>query len=364
MKRYLDRITTSKVFLGVSAALLLYALAGFALAPALLERYLPRYAEEQLGSQVTVGDVRINPFLFRLEVKGFRLEYPPGQPLVGFSRLLVDFQLSSLFRRAWTFADVQVDGLDLNAEVQRDGGLNLAAFMDRLAQRYAAVSSGERPPRRWLLQHAQLREGKLTFSDLAGQTPLRTTFVPINLEVLNLATLPDRHGRYAITAAVPDGGTITWRGDVTLLPMASAGELEVRGVKLATAGAFVRDELRLAEPDGSVDLATRYHFAYGNRQATFGLEDIRAQVSALALRAGGGGDPILALDTIAASGARFDLASRELVVPSIEVANGRAALIQGADGRIPLFESLIPIGKPSRQPGARAPGTQPWKVLV
>ena len=134
------------------------------------------------------------------------------------------------------------------------------------------------------MQHAQLRDGKLTFSDLSGQTPLTTTFVPINLEVLNLATLPDRHGRYAITAAVPDGGTITWQGDVSLLPTASAGELEVKGVKLATVWAFVRDELRLAEP-GSVDLATRYRFAYGNRQATLGLDDIRAQVSALALRA-------------------------------------------------------------------------------
>ena len=364
MKRYLDRITTSKVFLGVIAALLLYALAGFVLAPALLERYLPRYAEEQLGSQVTVGDVRINPFLLRLEVKGFRLEYPPGQPLVGFGRLLVDFQLSSLFRRAWTFADVQVDGLDLNVEVQRDGGLNLAAFMDRLAQRYVAVSSGERPPRRWLLQHAQLREGKLTFSDLSGQTPLTTTFVPINLEVLNLATLPDRHGRYAITAAVPDGGTITWQGDVSLLPTASAGELEVKGVKLATVWAFVRDELRLAEPQGSVDLATRYRFAYGNRQATLGLDDIRAQVSALALRARGGGDPILALDTIATSGARFDLASRELVVPSVELARGRVAVIQGADGRIPLLEGLTPVGRPSREPRAPTPETPPWKVRV
>jgi Domain of Unknown Function (DUF748) len=364
MKRYLERITTSKVFLGVIAGLLLYALAGFGLAPYLLKRYVPTYAQEQLGSRATIADVRINPFLLRLEVKGFRLEYPPGQPLVGVGRLLVDFQLSSLFRRAWTFADVQIDGLDLNVEVQRDGSLNLAAFMDRLAKRYAAVSSGERPPRRWLLQHAQLREGKLTFSDLSAQTPLRTTLVPINLEVLNLATLPDRHGRYAVTAAVPDGGTITWHGDVSLLPMASAGELEVRGVKLATAWAFVRDELRLAEPAGSVDLATRYRFAYGDRQVTLGLEDIRAEVSALALRARGGGDPILALDTIAASGARFDLASRALVVPSIEVADGRVAVIQGADGRVPLLEGLTPIGKPSRESRARAPATQPWKVLV
>jgi hypothetical protein len=364
MKPYLERITTSKVFLGVIAGLLLYALAGFGLAPYLLQRYVPRYAQEQLGSRATIADVRINPFRLRLEVKGFRLEYPPGQLIVGVGRLLVDFQLSSLLRRAWTFADVQIDGLDLNVEVQRDGSLTLAAFMDRLASRYAAVSSGERPPRRWLLQHAQLREGKLTFSDLSGRTPLRTAFEPINLEVLNLATLPDRHGRYALTAAVPDGGTITWHGDVSLLPMASAGELEVRGVKLATAWAFVRDELRLAEPNGRVDFATHYRFAYGNRQATLGLEDIRAQVSALALRASGGGDPILALDTVAASGARFDLASRELVVPSIDVANGRVAVIRDADGRIPLLEGLTPIGKPSRESSAPAPQTQPWKVLV
>jgi hypothetical protein len=364
MKRYLERIATSTVFLGVIAGLLLYALAGFGLAPYLLKRYVPTYAQEQLGTRATIADVRFNPFLLRLEVKGLRLEYPPGQPLVGVGRLLADFQLSSLFRRAWTFADVQIDGLDLNLEVQRDGSLNLAAFMDRLAKRYAAVSSGERPPRRWLLQHAQLRDGRLTFSDLSGQTPLRTAFVPINLEVLNLATLPDRHGRYAITAAVPDGGTITWHGDVSLLPMASAGELEVRGVKLATAWAFVRDELQLAEPSGSVDLATRYRFAYEDRQAALGLEDIRAEVSALALRPRGGGDPILVLDTIAASGARFDLASRALVVPSIEVADGRVAVIRGVDGRIPLLEGLTQIGKPSRESRAPAPATPPWKVFV
>jgi hypothetical protein len=364
MNGYLRRITTSNAFLGVVAVLLLYALAGFGLAPYLLERYVPRYAQEQLGSRTTIGDVRINPFLLRLEVEGFRLEYPSGQPFVGFSRLLVDFQLSSLLRRAWTFADVQVDGLDLNVEVQRDGSLNLAAFMDRLARRYTAVSSGERPPRRWLLQHAQLREAKLAFSDLSGQTPLRTTFVPINLEVLNLTTLPDRHGRYAIMADVPDGGTVTWHGDVSLLPTASAGELEMRGVKLATAWAFVRDELRLAEPDGSVDLTTRYRFGYRDRQATLGLENIRARVSALALRASGGGDPILALDTIEASGARFDLASRELVVPSIEAANGHLTAIQNADGRIPLLESLTPRGKKSREPRTPVPETRPWKVLV
>src|SRR5262245_36009678 len=180
MKQYVTRFPRSKVFLAGITALLLYALAGFVLVPYVLGRYVPRYAQEQLGSHATMGHVSVNPFLLRLEVKGFRLEYPPGQPIVAIDRLLVDFQLSSLFRRAWTFADVQVDGLDLNVEVQPDGSLNFAPVADRLSKRFADVSSGEQPPRRWLLQHAQLRDGKLTFRDRAARTPVSTTFAPIN----------------------------------------------------------------------------------------------------------------------------------------------------------------------------------------
>jgi hypothetical protein len=189
-------------------------------------------------------------------------------------------------------------------------------------------------------------------------------FAPIDLEVLNLATLPDRHGRYTITAAVPDGGTITWHGDVSLLPTASAGELEAQGVKLATAWAFVRDQFRLAAPDGSVDVALRYRFGYRDRQVTLGLEDIRAQVSGLALRARGGGDPVLALDTVATSGGRLDLASRELVVPSIEVTKGSVTVTPEADGRIALLDSFTPIGEPSGVSRPSAPAARPWKVVV
>ena len=214
MKRYLDRITTSKMFLGVIAALLLYALAGFALAPALLERYLPRYAEEQLGSQVTVGDVRINPFLLRLEVKGFRLEYPPGQPLV---RLASSWSTSS--------CPASSAGRGPSRTCRSTGWTSTSRFSatedSTSPHSWTAWPSATWPfprasgPSTVALAARPARDGKLTFSDLSGQTPLTTTFVPINLEVLNLATLPDRHGRYAITAAVPDGGTITWQGDVS-----------------------------------------------------------------------------------------------------------------------------------------------------
>ena len=54
-KEAVKRIATSKVFLTGVTLLLLYALAGFLLAPYLLARYVPRYARDQLGSHATVG---------------------------------------------------------------------------------------------------------------------------------------------------------------------------------------------------------------------------------------------------------------------------------------------------------------------
>src|SRR5262245_49001406 len=323
--KYVKRMATSKVFLGGLAAVLLYALAGFFLAPYLVQRYIPSYAAEQLGAQASIGHVRINPFLLSLAASDFRLEHPPGRPIAAFGRLFVDFQLSSLFRRAWTFADVQVDGLDLDVAVEDDGRLNFAPFFDRLSKRYAVVSSGDTAPRRWLLQPVALREGKVTLSDHSRPDPASTTFAPINLEVRDLTTLPDRHGQYAITAAVPDGGSIAWSGDVSVLPLGSAGELEVKGVKLATGWAFLRDELRVSEPKGSVDFAARYRFARDEGKTVLALEDIRARVSALALGRRDGGEPILSLDTITASEGRFDLAKRELVVPTLELRNGQVA---------------------------------------
>src|SRR5262245_50144802 len=83
--------------------LLAYTLVGFLLVPRLIARYVPAYAKEHLKRRAEIGHVRFNPFLFKLEVQHFRLQEADGRPIVGFDRLFVDFEGTSLFRRAWTF---------------------------------------------------------------------------------------------------------------------------------------------------------------------------------------------------------------------------------------------------------------------
>ena len=102
----------------------LYALLGFLLTPWLIKRYVSHYAEEKLKRKAVVVEVRVNPFLFTFDAKDFVLEEADGRPIFDFGRLFIDFELSSLFRWAWTFADIRIEQPSLHAEIQLDGRLN------------------------------------------------------------------------------------------------------------------------------------------------------------------------------------------------------------------------------------------------
>jgi hypothetical protein len=51
---------------------LVYTLAGFFLVPRLIATYVPRYVQEQLGRRAEIGDVRVNPLLFKIDIRQFR----------------------------------------------------------------------------------------------------------------------------------------------------------------------------------------------------------------------------------------------------------------------------------------------------
>src|SRR5205823_2149358 len=129
------RLTRRRVVvtLAVLAALfLVYTLAGFFLVPRLIATYVPRYAQERLGRRAHIGEVRINPLLFKVDIRQFRLQEADGRPLLGFDRLFVDFELTSVFRAAWTFAEIRLEAPRVDAVMGPDGRLNIAELLDAL----------------------------------------------------------------------------------------------------------------------------------------------------------------------------------------------------------------------------------------
>src|SRR5438067_4014445 len=142
------------ITLAVLAGLfLVYTLAGFFLLPRLVATYVPRYVEQKLGRRAQIGEIRVNPLLFKLDIRQFRLQETDGRPLLGFDRLFVDFELMrSIFSAAWTFGEIRLESPRVDAVIAADGRMNIAELLDSLPK----AQPGKQPtaPPRLLVQHA------------------------------------------------------------------------------------------------------------------------------------------------------------------------------------------------------------------
>lgn len=347
--------------------ILAYALIGFIGVPRLIEHTVPDYFAEHLQRKATIGTVRFHPFIFKLDVRDFSLTETDGTPIAAFRRLLVDFELSSLTRWAWTFSRIDVEGLDINVDIRPDGKLNLALLADALVQDDAPEKGREQEaegPPRLLLRDIALSGAALTFSDRSKPTPASVTVKPINLELHDISTLPEKEGPHRVQAQIPGGAAISWSGKNSLHPIASEGEIRVTGARPALPWRFLRDQTHFSEPKGTVDISARYRFSYARQALELVVDDLRLTAKGIGLTRPGDPGPILSLHTIEASGGRFDLGARELILPEFVVRGGHAVIDVDESGQL-NWQGLVRKRKAvADAPPTAAPGGQPWKVRL
>ena len=347
-------------------ALLIYSLIGFFLAPRLVRHFVTDFGQKTLKRQTSIGEVRVNPFIFTLDANDFSLAEEDGRPVVGFKRFFVDFDLSSLFRWAWTFADIRLEKPFLLAEIESDGRLNFAKIAESIPKSESPPpdEKGSQPPR-LVIEHAQIFDGAFTFSDQSGATPAEETFTPIHLEFKEISTLPERKGPYTIQAELPGGGKVSWEGEVSLHPLFSEGRLRMSGLKLATAWEFAQDKLRLAEPEGEINADTTYRFNYLEHTPLLVLEDGNYELKGLKLVEKGRTEPAVAIKDIGGSGVGFDLKNRLVTIPEILLSNGKIMASVSKNGVLDLQTMVVSEKMPKH--GARTLKQQtaddsPWEV--
>jgi len=90
--------------------------------PRLVAKYVPQYVEQQLKRRAQIGEIRVNPLLFKVDIRSFRLTEADGRPLLGFDRLFVDVELAkSIIRAAVTFAEIRLEAPRIDAVISPTG---------------------------------------------------------------------------------------------------------------------------------------------------------------------------------------------------------------------------------------------------
>jgi hypothetical protein len=362
----LKRILRSKTLMIFVSLALLYTLAGFFLAPYLIRHFLPKIVGEKLGKQAAIGEVRLNPYAFTLEADDFRMEEPDGQAIAGFRRLIVDFELKSLFNRAWTFRRVSLEAPAVNVVIAKDGALNLAGI--------APPASAEAPPApaaeeaglpALVFEEIAIDEGRVDFEDRRQSRPASVKFHPLKLEIRNLSTLPKQEGPKTVVMKSADGETLRWSGRIGLNPVASKGTLAVENLRAATLWKFARDSVAIEAPSGKLDLSADYDLDLSGADPQMRLANLTVALNGLALKLEGAGRPFVELPALKLDGGRFDLNAQQLEIGKLSVAGGKARVEVGADGLLNLERiakaSAAPAAAPAASPKTEAAG-KPWRV--
>lgn len=349
-------------------AVLAYILAGFFLVPWIVERVLVGVFEDT-GRKASVAEVRSNPFTLTLELQDFTLRDTDGETLFVFDRLFTDFQASSLFRWAWTFKLIRLEGAHPFEE--RFAGTDTRLL--RLLADLAADEDGaetppeaEEPPPRAIIQRLEVTDARLSVTDRPTDN-FTAEFGPITVEVDDVRTLPDHAGRQVVVFQLNDSDRVEWQGDLQLVPFRSTGRMSLTGASLPQTRRFLAYYLPF-EPD--LDRVTGrfdYEVALVEDGFDLALTNAGLEVDGLTLTMDSGGPPVLSLDTVRAAGGRLDLLDSSAALEALDLGGLtlRAALRE--DGSLSLLD-LLPeaFTEPGTDDNGSPPTatTAPWSVSL
>ena len=175
----------TKAAITVAVALALFTVVGFFVVPPVAKYYAVKILSEQLNRQVSIQEIKVNPFAMTAMVRGFAVKEPDSSDtFVAFEELYVNLQAESIWRRAPVFDGVRVTRPYLHIIRLPDGKTyNCSDLVERLLARRSR--SG---PAKFSLNNVQFLEGRIQFHDRPKQATHDIT--DINIAIPFVSSLP------------------------------------------------------------------------------------------------------------------------------------------------------------------------------
>jgi len=349
----------SKVVIAVAiiAALIgLYALLGFKVAPGFVRNKAVEYARAEYGRELTLGEIRIHPFKLQFEARDISFPDTDGERMLGLARLFVDFEVSSLWKRAFYFSEVDLDAPYVRALIRPDGAMNLADLAPRTSPE---AGEDDAPPKVWIADLA-VTDGVVDFLDRARSRPFERKFAPVAFALQDFRTTPEG-GDFRLSARSQAQEQFDWKGHFALAPMVSSeGEFTIADLRAPGVGEFLADALNYDLSSGSIDLDGRYRMALGSA-TELDLTLPTVEIDELALRARGVNEDWIKIPKVVVSETVMAMPANTVGIGRVAVTGLSAQVWMDKDGAINLerlFAGSTPAGDVGA-PGQEAVSTAP-----
>jgi hypothetical protein len=349
-----------KIVIIAAGILILYALFGFFALPRLLQPKLVEAISEYTGRPVTLGEISTNPFALSTTLRNFILTDRNEERLLAFDELYINFEASSLFRGGYAFSEIRLLSPYLRFLNRADGSSNFQDVMPAITDTATAapVDTTEKPVTVFI-DHLLIDQAEVVYEDRQRATPFVARIDSLDLSLRNFATKPQEEGVYQFEAATDKGEGLKWRGNISVIPFHSAGNLALTGLQARTVWEYLQDTFNFEITAGLADFQADYELDFAAAPGVFNLRNGSGALQNLTIIDRRDGTEAVAITALNLRGLEADISKSTLRIGAIESQAGRLFGAFLADSTLSLSTLFLPKPEPL-EPDSAAP----WQVTI
>ncbi|MGH7888689.1 MAG: DUF748 domain-containing protein, partial [Candidatus Binatia bacterium] len=306
---------TRKIAIWAIAVIVTFGVLVGLVAPPLLRSKLAGELGKKLHRDVSIEQIKINPYAMTFAVRGFLMKERQSQATaISFDELFINLDLRSLFRLAPVIEEIHLAKPYVNLVRDADLKYNFQDLIDEF------MSGPSGPTPRFALNNIQIIDGKIDFDDRPEQTKHSITSLKIGIPFISsLSTYADIKVKPELSAIV-NGAPFHFGGDTTT-PFKDSLEstlgLNIDKLEIAKYLDYSPVELNFKVPSGQLNGKVTAVFrssknspAVLSLSGNLGLHELEMQ--------GGGGAPLLKLPSFDVLIDSFEIFANKAAVKSVK----------------------------------------------
>jgi len=323
-------------------SLLIYALIGFLLMPVIVKPIIVDTLTEKLNRKTSLKSVQINPFYLSLTLHDLSVQSKHAGQLLGFEKLVINFQPTSLFKRVIAFDEISIIRPDIKVIKLSSGQFN---FDDLIKQLLQTKSDGkESKPiddESWPMAIDKFRyvDGAVYFEDRSRLSEFKSQVESISISLDDFSTRPGDGNLHQIKAQTLRGTTVRWEGEFSLSPLKSNGHFELLG-DLMVVSDYMQDQMQVKFNSGKLDVKTDYQFELSDKTSEFVVNNMLALVTDVDVSRKDD-NKVLGWKRLNVDMAKLDLFNNKVIINEISTTGLYASITKDKNARIDFSDLFV-----------------------
>jgi flagellar motor protein MotB len=345
----------------VVVTLVLFTVLGFLVAPPVARSFAESKLSALLHREVTIGQVRVNPYALSVTVRGFRIrDADKARDLLVFKELYANVEAASLFKGGVVVKQVRLVEPAIGLVRLTEDRYNFSDILDDFTKEPAKPKDPKAKPARFSVNNIEVIGGRVDFDDRLKATKHQVTGIDVGIPfVSNFPALVETFVQPSF-AAVINGTPLALKGRTKPFADSLESSIDVNLAKVDVPYylAYVPMKLRPKVRSGTLDTRLKVTFSqYRDRPPRVDIAGsvVLADVDVL----DDVGAPLLAIPRLDVELASSDLLESKATVKRVLLQSPTVHVRRGKRGELQLASLFAPEPAPRSQPKGPAAAKPP-----